>query len=89
MLWNVIARDWVDADGWVETAMQIMAPQDQSLVVIHDLPTGAMAHLPRFIDLVREAGGEFQQAFHPDFLPLTRGKVTGDLDACVTEPAAA
>jgi len=89
VLWNVIARDWVDADGWVETAMEIMAPQEQSLVVIHDLPTGAMAHLPRFIDLVREGGGEFQQAFHPDFLPLTRGKVTGDLDACVTEPAAA
>jgi peptidoglycan/xylan/chitin deacetylase (PgdA/CDA1 family) len=89
VLWNVISRDWAEPDEWVETALDIMAPQDQSLVVIHDLPTGAMAHLERFIGLVRDGGGAFKQEFPEICLPLTRGRITGDFDACVTETAPA
>tara|TARA_R110000772_G_scaffold49123_6_gene112818 strand:- start:132376 stop:133035 length:660 start_codon:yes stop_codon:yes gene_type:complete len=89
VLWNVIPRDWADPDGWVETAMDLIAPLDHALIVVHDLPTGAMAHLERFIDRVRDAGGTFRQDFPGDCVPLRRGRVTGDFDACVTETAGA
>lgn len=89
VLWNAIPRDWADPDGWVETAMDLIAPLDHALIVVHDLPTGAMAHLERFIDRVRDAGGTFRQDFPGDCVPLRRGRVTSDFDACVTETAGA
>ncbi|MEQ8506273.1 MAG: polysaccharide deacetylase family protein [Rhodospirillales bacterium] len=87
VLWNVIPRDWAEPDQWVDTAMDLMAPLDHALVVIHDLPTGAMTQLERFIDRVREGGGTFRQDFPASCLPLTRGAVTGDFDACVSDAA--
>jgi peptidoglycan/xylan/chitin deacetylase (PgdA/CDA1 family) len=89
VLWNSIPRDWADPDGWVETAMAQLASLDHGLIVIHDLPTGAMAHLERFIDKVRDLGGTFRQDFPDACLPLRRGRVTGDFDACVSEAAGA
>ncbi|MEQ8804956.1 MAG: polysaccharide deacetylase family protein [Rhodospirillales bacterium] len=89
VLWNSIPRDWADPDGWVETALDQLAPLDHGLIVVHDLPTGAMAHLERFIDKVRDAGGTFRQDFPEDCVPLRRGRVTGDFAACVTETAGA
>jgi len=89
VLWNAIPRDWADPDGWVETAMAQLAALDHALIVVHDLPTGAMAHLERFIDKVRDAGGTFRQDFPEDCVPLRRGRVTGDFAACVTETAGA
>lgn len=89
VLWNAIPRDWADPDGWVETAMDQLAALDHALIVVHDLPTGAMAHLERFIDKVRDAGGIFRQDFPEDCVPLKRGRVTGDFAACVTETAGA
>ncbi|MEO1491796.1 MAG: polysaccharide deacetylase family protein [Pseudomonadota bacterium] len=73
VLWNVVPRDWEDPDAWPETAMQMIADQTWPLVVLHDLPTGAMAHLGRFIDMVRAAGGHFRQDFPADCVPLRRG----------------
>ncbi len=89
VLWNAIPRDWADPDGWVETAMAQLAALDHALIVVHDLPTGAMAHLEGFIDRVRDAGGAFRQDFPEDCVPLRRGRVTGDFAACVTETAGA
>tara|TARA_R110002072_G_scaffold35250_1_gene104528 strand:- start:980 stop:1639 length:660 start_codon:yes stop_codon:yes gene_type:complete len=89
VLWNSIPRDWADPEGWVETALDQLAPLDHGLIVVHDLPTGAMAHLERFIDKVRDAGGTFRQDFPEDCVPLRRGRVTGDFAACVTETAGA
>ena len=89
VLWNAIPRDWADPDGWVETAMAQLAPLDHALIVVHDLPTGAMAYLEKFIDKVREQGGTFRQDFPEDCVPLRRGRVTGDFTACVTETAGA
>ncbi|MEQ9640794.1 MAG: polysaccharide deacetylase family protein [Alphaproteobacteria bacterium] len=74
VLWNVIPRDWEDADGWPTRARELMRPLPWSLVVLHDLPGGAMAHLDRFIETVREAGGRFRQDYPPDCMPLVRGE---------------
>jgi len=87
VLWNAVPRDWADPDGWVETAMEQISALDHALVVVHDLPTGAMAHLERFIDGVRAAGGAFRRDFPEACVPLRRGRITGDFAACVAEAA--
>jgi peptidoglycan/xylan/chitin deacetylase (PgdA/CDA1 family) len=47
------------------------------MMVLHDLPTGAMRHL------AREAGANFRQDYPPDCLPLARGKAVLPVDAYV------
>jgi peptidoglycan/xylan/chitin deacetylase (PgdA/CDA1 family) len=56
VLWNVIPEDWVHPDTWVERALTLCAMQEHALVVVHDLPTGAMAHLDRFLATARDRG---------------------------------
>jgi len=84
VLWNAIPRDWEDPDGWVETALAQCRAQPWSLMVLHDLPTGAMAHLERFLDAVGEAGGTIRQDFRPDCVPIIRGEIVQPMDAYVT-----
>ncbi len=80
VLWNSIPRDWADPEGWVDTALSHCRAQAWTLMVIHDLPTGAMAHLPRFLDKVGEAGGRIRQDFPPDCVPIVDGKVVRPID---------
>ena len=75
VLWNAVPRDWADPEGWVETALAQARAQQWSLMVLHDLPTGAMRHLERFLDAVAETGGRLRQDFPPDCLPLVRGEL--------------
>jgi peptidoglycan/xylan/chitin deacetylase (PgdA/CDA1 family) len=79
VLWNAIPRDWADPDGWVETALAQLARQPWTLMVLHDLPSGAMRHLDRFLAEVSERGGRLRQDFPPSCLPITRGRITGPL----------
>lgn len=51
VLWTSVPEDWLDPVGWVERAMADCRTRDWSVVVVHDLPTGAMDHLDRFIAL--------------------------------------
>ena len=80
VLWNAIPRDWADPDGWTGTALQQVAEQDWTLMVLHDLPTGAMAHLERFLDAVQECGVRLRQDFPPDCVPITKGVVISRVD---------
>ena len=89
VLWNAIPRDWDNPDGWVETATaQCHAQWDTlnnwPLMVLHDLPTGAMKHLERFLDWVGEAGGEIRQEFPPSAVPIVEGIAVLPLDTYVT-----
>lgn len=79
VLWNSVPRDWEDPRGWPERALRDVRRQDWTLVVLHDLPTGAMRELPRFLELVREEGVEIVREFPPDCVPILRGRVVGDL----------
>ncbi len=85
VLWNSIPRDWAEPDAWVETALVHCKAQPWTLMVLHDLPTGAMRHLQRFISLTREAGGNFQQDFPSTCVPILRGKTMLPLDAYVNQ----
>ena len=79
VLWNAIPRDWEDAHAWVARALEQCQAQPWTLLVLHDLPSGAMAHLPAFIAALRARGGQFEQDFPPDCVPIRRGEVIGEL----------
>ncbi len=81
--WNAVPRDWENPDGWVDVALQQVAQRPWSLMVLHDLPTGAMRHLDRFLDLVGERGGRIRQDYPPDCLPMIAGTPGAGLAALV------
>jgi len=83
VLWSALPRDWQDADGWVERAMEQIATQPWSLMVLHDIPGGAMRHLDRFIALVQDRGGRIRQDFPPDCLPMVDGELVRTIDECL------
>lgn len=87
VLWNCVPRDWVDPDGWLERALTDVRTRDWSLVVLHDIPTGAMKHLDNFITRLNAGRFELTQEFPPDCLPIVRGKVVLQLDPYLTIPA--
>lgn len=86
VLWNAIPRDWAEPHAWVATALEQCRSQPWTLLVLHDLPTGAMAQLDRFIGSVRDTGGRFRQDFPPACTPMRRGKVVMPLEPYVTAP---
>ncbi|MEN3381969.1 MAG: peptidoglycan-N-acetylglucosamine deacetylase [Hyphomicrobiales bacterium] len=84
VLWSALPRDWEDAEGWVERALSQIAAQPWRLMVLHDLPTGAMQHLDRFLALVDERGGRVRQDFPPDCLPMVDGQMKFEIDGFLT-----
>ena len=79
VLWNAIPRDWENPRGWAEVALAQCLAQPWTLLVLHDLPTGAMGRLKIFIDRVLDHGGRFRQDFPPQCVPIRRGEVVADL----------
>ena len=75
VLWNSIPRDWDDPDGWTVRALDQCSRQPWTLMVLHDLPTGAMAHLERFLDRASAAGARFRQDFPPACVPIREGEI--------------
>lgn len=72
-LWTSVPRDWEDPQGWPARALADCRARDWSVVVLHDLPTGAMEALDGFLRLLIDEGAEFSQAFPPDVTPIVRG----------------
>jgi peptidoglycan/xylan/chitin deacetylase (PgdA/CDA1 family) len=83
VLWNSVPRDWEDILGWPERALRDIRNQDWTLLVLHDLPTGAMGQLPRFLDLVQAEAVEIVQSFPDDCVPIRRGQIVGNIDHIV------
>ena len=83
VLWNAVPRDWEDPRGWAETALAQCLTQPWTLLVLHDLPTGAVGRLRIFIDRVLDHGGRFRQEFPPECVPIRRGEVVGQLEPYV------
>jgi peptidoglycan/xylan/chitin deacetylase (PgdA/CDA1 family) len=84
VLWNAVPRDWEDPRGWAEVALAQCLAQPWTLLVLHDLPTGAMGRLKIFIERVRDHGGVFRQDFPPECVPMRRGEMLAPLDQYVT-----
>jgi peptidoglycan/xylan/chitin deacetylase (PgdA/CDA1 family) len=84
VLWNAIPRDWDDPDGWVERALGQCRAQPWSLMVLHDLPTGAMEHLEAFLDRAAAAGACFRQDLPPACVPIRKGEIVEPIDCYVS-----
>ncbi len=88
VLWNSIPRDWEHPDDWVKTALEHCDAQDWTVVVLHDVPTGAMRHLGQFIDEVRDRGIEIKQEIAQTCIPISAGRVVAPISQFVGNPVA-
>ena len=85
VVWNAVPRDWENVTGWVDVALEQCRALPWALVVLHDLPTGAMAHLDTFIDRARDEGAQFRQEFPPDCLPMVAGVPAPSLESFIAQ----
>lgn len=85
VLWNAIPGDWQDAEGWKARALEQIQAQPWSLMVLHDIPSGAMAHLEDFIVQAKALGAQFVQEFPPECVPMNAGVATPVLAGCVAQ----
>jgi peptidoglycan/xylan/chitin deacetylase (PgdA/CDA1 family) len=86
-LWNVVPRDWERPYAWVDVALERCRQIEHAVLVLHDLPTGAMAHLPTFLERATDEGAHFSTDFPPSCVVLERGVPQGALDAYVRATA--
>lgn len=84
VLWNAIPRDWADPDGWIDRAIAQCRSQPWTLMVLHDLPSGAMDHLERFIDRAERLGARFHQDFPADCVPIHTGEIVRSIKPYVS-----
>ena len=80
VLWNAIPGDWKEPDGWVDRALAQCCAQAWTVMVLHDLPTGAMRNLERFLDAVVELGTRLRQDFAPECVPILDGRIVRPID---------
>lgn len=84
VLWNSVPEDWKRPDDWMEVAISDCRRKAWTVMVLHDLPTGAMTHLSRFIGQARDVGARFRQEFAPDCVPMRRGEMVGPIESYVS-----
>ena len=82
--WNAVPGDWKNPDGWLPVALEQCRSLDHALLVLHDLPTGAMAHLERFLDIALDEGSRFVRDLPESCVPIRRGEVVRSLDGLVS-----
>ena len=84
VIWNSVPGDWRDPDGWVETAMAQGKEKKESdipsLIVLHDQPNGALAHLDRFLARLRNMNVEIVQEFPDECVPIRNGRIVGPVE---------
>jgi peptidoglycan/xylan/chitin deacetylase (PgdA/CDA1 family) len=83
VLWNSVPRDWEDPNGWPQRALADLRANEWTLLVLHDIPTGAMRALPDFLARAHDAGAELTAELPPVCVPILRGRVVGALDGLV------
>lgn len=80
VLWNSVPGDFRDPDGWMDRALADCRTREWSLVVLHDIPNGAMLHLDSFLRKLLDEGHQLTQEFPPDCTPIVRGEILQPLD---------
>ena len=74
VLWNSVPRDWEDPDAWIDLALADVDANEWTVVVLHDLPTGAMDRLSRFLDALDARDAEIVQEFPDAVVPIRGGQ---------------
>jgi peptidoglycan-N-acetylglucosamine deacetylase len=87
--WNAVPGDWKDPEGWLPVAIEQCRASEHALLVLHDLPTGAMAHLERFLDTAADEGARFVRDLPESCVPIRRGEVTRSLEGLVSAAGSA
>ena len=82
--WTAVPGDFRDPEGWPEVALAQCEGPDPVVLVLHDLPNGAMRHLDRFLGRLAERGARFVQDFPESCLPMRRGAAGPAMDGFVT-----
>jgi peptidoglycan/xylan/chitin deacetylase (PgdA/CDA1 family) len=83
VLWNSVPRDWENATGWVNTALADASRLEHAVVVLHDLPTGAMDALPSFLDRLSADGVPVVQEL-PSEVIVIEDHIVGSLEGLVS-----
>lgn len=84
VMWTSICEDWKRGDGsWVDIALADIAGRDHSLLVLHDIASGAMDHLPRFLIKAMTSGIEIVADLPSDEVPIKNGEMTGSVEHLV------
>ncbi|MFK0283212.1 polysaccharide deacetylase family protein [Streptomyces sp. NPDC090499] len=86
VLWSLFVRDSKMPEGWVERALRRLPESDWHVFVLHDLPTGAMDELPRFLDAVDSMGVEIVQEFPTECTPILGGQPGVELEGLYVTP---
>jgi peptidoglycan/xylan/chitin deacetylase (PgdA/CDA1 family) len=87
ILWNCVPRDWEDPKGWPERALADIRARPWTLLVLHDVPSGAMRALPGFLARARDEGIELTAELPPACVPILRGERVGSLEGLVADGA--
>jgi len=80
VLWTSVPGDFRDPDGWMDRALADCRSRDWSLVVLHDIPNGAVRNLESFLRKLRDEGHQFTQEFPQDCTPIVNGRALQSLD---------
>ncbi len=76
VLWNSVPHDWDDPDGWTERCLEDVMANEHTVVVVHDVDTGAMTRLGGWLDRLEQLGVEVTQWFPDTCVPIRQGKKT-------------
>jgi peptidoglycan-N-acetylglucosamine deacetylase len=79
VLWNAVPRDWERPEDWVDVALTQCLELSHAVLVLHDIPTGAMKKLGRFLELANRNGIEFSQTFPDHCLVMKVGHALPEL----------
>ena len=85
VLWNCVTGDWRDPGAWVDRAFEHARSNQWSLIVLHDIPSGAMVHLDQFLGMLKDQGVQFRQDFPPDCMPIVDGVIVQPLEKYMAE----
>jgi peptidoglycan/xylan/chitin deacetylase (PgdA/CDA1 family) len=80
VLWNSVPRDWADPVGWIDRALADVHAREHTLVVVHDLPSGAMEGLPRFLDELDRSGVAVTAELPTECVPIIGGRIASAVD---------
>ena len=80
VLWTSVPGDFRDPDGWMDRALADCRTREWSLVVLHDIPNGAMRHLDSFLRKLRDEGHQLTQDFPLECTPIVNGQIVQSLD---------
>jgi peptidoglycan-N-acetylglucosamine deacetylase len=80
VLWNSVPRDWADPTSWVDRALADVRAREHTVVVVHDVPSGAMDGLPRFLDELDRGGVAVTAELPTECVPIVGGRIVSSVD---------